>query len=46
VSKGIVDKHHGKIRVRSKKGLGSVFRIFLPLDATAGKSEAAENPNA
>jgi signal transduction histidine kinase len=46
VSKGIVDKHHGKIRVRSKKGFGSVFRMFLPLDTTAGKSESAEKPNA
>lgn len=46
VSKGIVDKHHGKIRVRSKKGFGSAFRMFLPLDATAGKSGAAENPRA
>jgi signal transduction histidine kinase len=46
VSKGIVDKHHGKIRVRSKKGFGSVFRMFLPLDATAGKLQAAEKPPA
>jgi signal transduction histidine kinase len=43
VSKGIVDKHHGIIRVRSKKGFGSVFRMFLPLDATA-KSETGSAP--
>jgi PAS domain S-box-containing protein len=46
VSKGIVDKHHGKIRVHSKKGFGSVFRMFLPLDTTAGESEAAGKPTA
>jgi signal transduction histidine kinase len=34
VSKGILDKHHGTIRVRSRKGKGTVFRIFLPLDTT------------
>jgi signal transduction histidine kinase len=35
VSKGILDKHHSTIKVRSKPGLGSVFRIFIPLDTTA-----------
>ena len=35
VSKGIMDKHHGTIRVRSKKGSGTVFRIFLPVDSAA-----------
>lgn len=34
VSKGILDKHHGTIRVRSRKGKGTVFRIFLPVDTT------------
>lgn len=34
VSKGIVDKHHGTIRVRSREGDGTVFRMFLPLDTT------------
>ncbi len=32
VSKGIIDKHHGRIAVRSRVGSGTVFRIFLPLD--------------
>ena len=41
VSKGILDKHHSKIMVRSKIGAGSVFRLFLPLDTTA---EAIEEP--
>jgi signal transduction histidine kinase len=35
VSKGILDKHHGTIRVRSRLGKGTVFRVFLPLDTTA-----------
>jgi signal transduction histidine kinase len=34
VSKGILDKHHGTIRVRSRKGTGTAFRMFLPLDTT------------
>jgi signal transduction histidine kinase len=45
VSKGIVDKHHGSIRVRSKKEFGTVFRMFLPLDTTAGKSNPTDNQN-
>ncbi len=32
VSKGILDKHHASIRVRSRLGLGTVFRIFLPVE--------------
>ena len=34
VSKGIIDKHHGTIHVRSRKEKGTVFRLFLPLDTT------------
>ncbi len=34
VSKGILDKHHSEIKVRSKQGLGTVFRIFIPVDTT------------
>jgi signal transduction histidine kinase/CheY-like chemotaxis protein len=34
VSKGILDKHHSKIMIRSKLGLGTVIRLFLPLDTT------------
>jgi signal transduction histidine kinase/DNA-binding NarL/FixJ family response regulator len=36
VSKGIVDKHHGTIHVRSRKERGTVFRLFLPTDTTTG----------
>jgi signal transduction histidine kinase len=38
VSKGILDKHHGTIRVRSRKGEGTAFRMFLPLDTTIDHS--------
>jgi signal transduction histidine kinase len=36
--KGILDKHHAKIDVRSRKGAGTVFRIFLPLDTMIGEN--------
>lgn len=39
VSKGILDKHHGTIQVCSRKGCGTVFRIFLPLDTTVTHAE-------
>jgi signal transduction histidine kinase len=32
VSKGILDKHHASVRVRSRLGLGTVFLIFLPVN--------------
>ena len=35
VSKGILDKHRARVAVRSKQGLGTVFRIFLPVNAAA-----------
>ncbi|HXS75422.1 MAG TPA: ATP-binding protein [Terracidiphilus sp.] len=31
VSKGILDKHHAKIAVRTRPGYGTVFRIFFPV---------------
>jgi len=37
VSKGILDKHHATISVRSKMGSGTVFRLFLPLDTKLGE---------
>ncbi|HEY2857064.1 MAG TPA: ATP-binding protein, partial [Terracidiphilus sp.] len=36
VSKGIIDKHHATVKVRSRPGLGAAFRIFLPLDTVSG----------
>jgi len=41
VSKGILDKHHGSILVRSRKEKGTVFRIFLPVDTIAGDVRSA-----
>jgi signal transduction histidine kinase len=38
VSKGILDKHHATINVRSKPGCGTVFRLFFPLDPMLGES--------
>ena len=32
ISKGIVDKHGGRIQMRSRPGQGTVFSIWLPLD--------------
>jgi len=40
VSKGILEKHHSAIRVRSTSGRGTVFRIFLPVDT--GTSEVQQ----
>jgi signal transduction histidine kinase/CheY-like chemotaxis protein len=39
VSKGILDKHRTTIAVRSKLNSGTVFRLFVPVDAVA-----SENP--
>jgi PAS domain S-box-containing protein len=38
VSKGILDKHHATIAVRSKPGCGTTFRLFFPLDTTPGEA--------
>jgi signal transduction histidine kinase len=45
VSKGIVDKHHGNIQVRSRKEKGTVFRIFLPVDTIAGDARSGATPS-
>jgi PAS domain S-box-containing protein len=43
VSMGIIEKHHGKIMVRSRTGLnsGTVFRIFLPYSSNRVSSGEA-----
>lgn len=45
VSHGIVQKHHGRIEVASTPGMGTVFRIHLPIRQTnplaAGAAEVA-----
>jgi signal transduction histidine kinase len=42
VSKGILDKHHTKISVRSRRNRGTVFRLFVPVEATASDSQVGE----
>jgi len=39
VSKGILDKHRTTIAVRSKLNSGTVFRLFVPVDAVAGENQ-------
>jgi signal transduction histidine kinase len=39
VSKGILDKHHTKIAVRSRRNVGTVFRLFVPLETLASEGE-------
>ncbi len=41
---GIVQKHHGRIEVQSEVGVGTVFRIELPV-LQAGLQESEEVPN-
>jgi len=39
---GIVQQHHGWIDVHSDVGLGTIFRIYLPLSPANGKPETSE----
>ena len=40
ISKGIVDRHGGKIEVETKPGQGTTFRITLPVDARVSEAAA------
>ena len=40
ISKGIVDRHSGKITVESEMGKGTTFRIVLPIDARVSEAAA------
>jgi signal transduction histidine kinase len=40
VSKGIIDKHQGEIRVRSTPGRGTAVSVCLPLDGVAAAAKA------
>ena len=43
VSKGILDKHHTRIAVRSRPSRGTVFRLFVPLNPPAEENQIATN---
>ena len=42
VSKGILDKHHATVAVRSKPGCGTVFRLFFPVDTTLAEGHTVQ----
>ena len=42
VSKGILDKHHATVAVRSKPGCGTVFRLFFPVDTTLAEGHPVQ----
>ena len=44
ISKEIIDLHHGKITVESTPGKGSLFVVWLPLDAVWEEEEFATHP--
>lgn len=41
VSKGILEKHHATVSVRTKRGAGTVFRFFVPVDQEMGDTRSA-----
>ena len=42
VSKGILEKHRADLAVRSKRGRGTVFQLFFPLNSEPNATEATE----
>ncbi len=44
VSKGILENHGADFAVRSKRGCGTVFRLFFPLNAAPKPTEEVETP--
>jgi signal transduction histidine kinase len=44
VSKGILENHKAGIAVRSKRGCGTVFQLFFPVNSVPNATAAAESP--
>jgi PAS domain S-box-containing protein len=42
VSKGIVQKHRGRIQARTRRGCGTVFTVWLPVDGAASLTAQAD----
>jgi CheY-like chemotaxis protein len=46
ICRDIVEQHHGKIEVSSAQGLGTVFRVRLPLSVTVKMPKSVQTPPA
>jgi two-component system cell cycle sensor histidine kinase/response regulator CckA len=46
ICRDIVEQHHGKIEVSSAQGLGTVFRVRLPLSVTVKMPKPVQTPPA
>jgi len=42
LSYGIIDRHHGRIEVDSQVGVGSTFRIIIPINQAASQPETSQ----